>query len=176
VLDVEAPDVTTPDAASEGAAEPTSSATDAAPRPRAGRTNRELSMTSHSSERDGTFSLPDWSRGTPGVTREVLEARRVTLRPLPGRRSNPDEGGQVDDEEVACRQVVELVTDYLEGDLPEALRAAVERHLAECPHCVDDVEQMRTTAASLRGVSVESISPAARDQLIAAFRNLLPRR
>jgi anti-sigma factor RsiW len=82
----------------------------------------------------------------------------------------------VDDEEVACRQVVELVTGYLEGDLPEGLRTAVERHLAECPHCVDYLEQMRTTAAALRGLSVESISPSARGELITAFRNLLPER
>jgi anti-sigma factor RsiW len=81
----------------------------------------------------------------------------------------------VNDEEEACRQVVELVTDYLEGDLPEALRAAVERHLAECPPCVAYVEQMRTTALSLRDISVKSISPAAREELLAAFRSLLPR-
>ena len=82
----------------------------------------------------------------------------------------------MDDEEVTCRQVVELVTDYLEGDLPEPLRAAVARHLAECPHCVAYVEQMRTTAASLREISLESISPATREELVAAFRSLLPRR
>jgi anti-sigma factor RsiW len=78
--------------------------------------------------------------------------------------------------EVACRQVVELVTEYLEGALPEQLRSAVQRHLEECPHCVAYVEQMRTTAASLRDVPVESISPAAREELVAAFRTLLPRR
>ena len=80
----------------------------------------------------------------------------------------------MDDEEVACRQVVELVTDYLEGDLPEPLRAAVERHLSECPHCIDYVEQMRATAASLPQVPIETISPAARDELVAAFRSLIP--
>ncbi|HYJ76070.1 MAG TPA: zf-HC2 domain-containing protein [Kineosporiaceae bacterium] len=82
----------------------------------------------------------------------------------------------MNDEEVACRQVVELVTDYLEGDLPEPLRSAVERHLATCPPCVAYVEQMRTTAASLREVSVETISPGARAELVTAFRSLLPRR
>jgi anti-sigma factor RsiW len=85
-------------------------------------------------------------------------------------------GGRVDDEEVVCRQVVELVTDYLEGDLPEPLREAVERHLAVCPPCVTYVEQMRATAASLRDVPVESISPTSRAELVAAFRGLLPPR
>jgi anti-sigma factor RsiW len=80
-----------------------------------------------------------------------------------------------DDEEVACRQVVELVTDYFEGDLPDPLRAAVERHLALCPPCVRYVEQMRSTAASLHEIYVESITPAARADLLAAFRGLVPR-
>ena len=54
---------------------------------------------------------------------------------------------------IVCRQVVELVTDYLEGALPGELRDAVERHLAVCPPCVVYVEQMRTTAAALAGRS-----------------------
>jgi anti-sigma factor RsiW len=82
----------------------------------------------------------------------------------------------VDTDEVACRQVVELVTDYLEGDLPEPTRAAVERHLALCPPCVRYVKQMRSTAESLHEISVENISPAARDELLGAFRSLLPGR
>lgn len=79
------------------------------------------------------------------------------------------------DEEVACRQVVELVTDYLEGDLPDPVRAAVERHLATCPPCVEYVEQMRSTVVSLREIPVETISPDVREELVAAFRTLLPK-
>jgi anti-sigma factor RsiW len=76
---------------------------------------------------------------------------------------------------VVCRQVVELVTDYLEGALPSDLRAAVERHLELCPPCVVYVEQMRTTAAALREVPVESIEPSTRAELVSAFRELIPR-
>jgi anti-sigma factor RsiW len=76
---------------------------------------------------------------------------------------------------VVCRQVVELVTDYLEGALPRHLRDSVERHLRACPPCVLYVEQMRTTAAALREVPVESIDPSTRAQLVSAFRDLIPR-
>jgi anti-sigma factor RsiW len=76
---------------------------------------------------------------------------------------------------VACRQVVELVTDYLDGALPRELHAAVERHLELCPPCLTYIEQMRATAASLREIPVESIHPAARAELVAAFRELIPR-
>ncbi len=51
---------------------------------------------------------------------------------------------------VMCRQVVELVTDYLEGALPPELNEAVERHLALCPPCVEYIEQIRLTAATPR--------------------------
>ena len=76
---------------------------------------------------------------------------------------------------VVCRQVVELVTDYLEGALPSDLQAAVERHLQLCPPCVTYIEQMRATAVSLREVPVESIHPRARAELVTAFRELVPR-
>jgi anti-sigma factor RsiW len=76
---------------------------------------------------------------------------------------------------VMCRQVVELVTDYLEGALPSELGEAVERHLAVCPPCVEYIEQIKLTAASLGGVPEESIAPERRAELVAAFRGLIPR-
>ena len=45
--------------------------------------------------------------------------------------------------QVVCQQLVEMVTDYLEGDLDPADRAAVEEHLAQCGHCTGYVEQVR---------------------------------
>jgi anti-sigma factor RsiW len=72
---------------------------------------------------------------------------------------------------MTCRELVEVVTDYLEGDLPSTERARFEAHLAQCPHCVDYVEQMRLTVAALGHLSEESLSPAARTGLLAAFRD-----
>jgi anti-sigma factor RsiW len=77
------------------------------------------------------------------------------------------------DEMLACRQVVELVTDYLEGDLPDAVRTDVERHLQSCAPCVTYVEQMRLTAGSLRHAPVEAITPEVRAELVSAFRTML---
>ena len=42
-----------------------------------------------------------------------------------------------------CREVVELLTDYLEDALPAAERARVAEHLATCPDCTAYVEQLR---------------------------------
>jgi len=77
--------------------------------------------------------------------------------------------------DIACREVVELVTDYLEGVLPAPRREAVEEHLRECPACVEYVEQMRATIAAIGQVRTESLSPATRDGLVSAFRDLIGR-
>lgn len=46
---------------------------------------------------------------------------------------------------IVCQQWVELVTDYLEGALPAAMRDAADRHLAACEHCREYLAQMRRT-------------------------------
>jgi anti-sigma factor RsiW len=76
---------------------------------------------------------------------------------------------QADD--LACVEAVELVTDYLEGALPASEARRLERHLETCPGCTEYVEQMRTLAGGA-GLTPESIPPAMRDDLIAAFRKL----
>lgn len=71
--------------------------------------------------------------------------------------------------DIACRELVELVTDYLEGQLDEGLAAAVAHHLTLCPGCDRYLDQMRETIASLGRVPVESLSAAARAELVVAF-------
>jgi hypothetical protein len=51
---------------------------------------------------------------------------------------------------VSCQELVELVTEYFEGTLTEAQRAAFDEHLSLCPGCLTYVEQMRTTIAIAR--------------------------
>ena len=73
-----------------------------------------------------------------------------------------------------CRMLVELVTDWLEGELPQPTRSELELHVATCAGCIAYVEQMRTTQAALaRLESVETIEPpepGVRDELLAVFR------
>lgn len=77
-------------------------------------------------------------------------------------------GDQVD---IACRELVEIVTDYLEGALDSAMTAAVERHLAICPHCDRYIEQMRETISAVGHVPVDTLDEQAKADLVAAFRN-----
>ena len=72
----------------------------------------------------------------------------------------------------ACVEVVELVTDYLEGVLPEAEARRLERHLDTCPGCTEYLQQLRAIAGSLRGLTDESFPTELRDGLIADVRSL----
>ena len=67
-------------------------------------------------------------------------------------------GGGGDPRGLTCIELVELVTDYLEGSLSEDERARVERHLAGCDGCTDYIEQMRMTIAVVGQIGVEDLS------------------
>jgi anti-sigma factor RsiW len=73
-------------------------------------------------------------------------------------------------DEMTCRELVEVLTDYLEGALASEDRQRLEEHLDACPYCAEYVEQMRLTIDSLGGISEESIAPEKREELLAAFR------
>lgn len=71
---------------------------------------------------------------------------------------------------MTCKQLVELVTDYLEGALPPDERARLEAHLAECVGCEIYVRQMRATIAALGALNEQDISPQAQAKLARVFR------
>jgi anti-sigma factor RsiW len=72
--------------------------------------------------------------------------------------------------DIVCQQAVELVTDYLEGALPQAARRRFERHLAGCPHCTEYLAQMRATIELAGRISPDDLSPQMRDEFIALYR------
>jgi anti-sigma factor RsiW len=74
-------------------------------------------------------------------------------------------------ETITCREFVELATDFLEGRLPEPDRERFEDHLALCPGCQAYMEQMRATLRALGRIPEESLSSAAREELLHAFRD-----
>jgi anti-sigma factor RsiW len=72
--------------------------------------------------------------------------------------------------ELTCREMVELVTDYLEDRLDPTERERFEAHLTLCEGCQAYVDQMRQTIAALGRLAEEDLSPAAREDLLTAFR------
>jgi anti-sigma factor RsiW len=73
-------------------------------------------------------------------------------------------------EQMSCRELVEVVTDYIEGTMSATDRARFEAHLEICPYCVTYLEQMRETIETLGELSEESLTPKTRDELLTAFR------
>jgi anti-sigma factor RsiW len=74
-------------------------------------------------------------------------------------------------EDLTCREVVELMTAYLEGDLPATEAARVEAHVADCDGCETVVAEMRDTIRLTGMLTEDAITPAQRDTLLAAFRD-----
>ncbi|MGH2906581.1 MAG: zf-HC2 domain-containing protein [Solirubrobacterales bacterium] len=73
-------------------------------------------------------------------------------------------------EDITCKELVELVTMYLEGALAADDRRMFEEHLGICGACVTYVEQIRQTIIVAGRVTEDTIDPAARDELMNVFR------
>lgn len=72
---------------------------------------------------------------------------------------------------LTCKELVELVTDYLEGTLPADVRARMDRHLAGCDGCTNYLEQMRQTIRLTGQIQEENLTPAQREDLLRLFRD-----
>jgi anti-sigma factor RsiW len=70
-----------------------------------------------------------------------------------------------------CHEVVELMTDYLEGALPASDRARFEQHLAGCDGCQAYLAQLRRTARVLGKLSEVPVPERVELELLAAFRD-----
>ena len=74
-------------------------------------------------------------------------------------------------EGLTCKEVVEIVTDYLEGALSPEDRARFDEHLAICDGCTYYVEQMRETIRLSGMVTEEQIPEPQLERLRQAFRD-----
>jgi hypothetical protein len=81
----------------------------------------------------------------------------------------PDRSDPPDD--LACRELVYLVTDYLDGVLPSDWRAGVERHLGECDGCTSYLQQIRVTIDALQQLGTEDRPPTAAQAADAEIRD-----
>lgn len=72
--------------------------------------------------------------------------------------------------EMVCRELADVITDYLEGTLPAEDVARFEAHLTECPFCTDYLAQMRETVDRLGALPADRLSEDARTGVLDAFR------
>lgn len=73
-----------------------------------------------------------------------------------------------------CREVVALITEYLEDQMTLEERERFERHLVICTGCETYLDQVRLAMTAARSVAADEVIPEAqREDLIQAFRDLL---
>lgn len=73
-------------------------------------------------------------------------------------------------EELTCRELVELVTDYFDGALPASDRVRFEAHLDDCEGCRVHLDQMRTTIGLVQATN-ELEGRREVTELLQAFRD-----
>ncbi|MGZ5310700.1 MAG: anti-sigma factor family protein [Solirubrobacterales bacterium] len=79
-------------------------------------------------------------------------------------------------DDITCKELVELVSAYLEGTLDQPDRRRFEAHLEVCDACRTYVEQIRQTVAAAGRLGEDSLDPPVRDALLGTFRDWKRRR
>ncbi len=74
--------------------------------------------------------------------------------------------------EVACQEFVELVTDHLEGTLPQEVEQAIAAHLELCEPCRIYLDQISSTTTALRTLPTPTLPEPARERLLEVFTTL----
>ena len=72
---------------------------------------------------------------------------------------------------LTCAELVELVTDYLEGALDPETADRFMAHVRECPGCETYLDQFRATISLVGRIEPDSVDPATLDLLMDAFRD-----
>jgi len=72
-------------------------------------------------------------------------------------------------DDVRCREVVEVLTDYLDGALPSDQREALEQHLLACAGCAAHLEQLRTTVNLTGTLTEDDVPPEIMQRLLTTF-------
>ena len=72
--------------------------------------------------------------------------------------------------ELVCQEMVELITDYLEGTLSRTQRRRFEAHLAGCEHCTEYLGQMRATIRLTGRLRAEDLTPEMQEEFAALYR------
>lgn len=77
----------------------------------------------------------------------------------------------IDEHALTCKELVELVSDYLEGSLASEDKERFDQHLTSCDGCIAYLEQMRMTVQSLGSLREDDLTAEAKENLLRQFRD-----
>jgi len=73
-------------------------------------------------------------------------------------------------QEITCRELVEFLNEYVDGEMEEERRALFDRHLAICEDCRGYLDgYRRSMALSVEALRDEPVLPAPPDDLVRAI-------
>ena len=75
------------------------------------------------------------------------------------------------DHDMTCKELVELVTEYLEGTLPAEVRTRMDQHLSGCDGCTHYLEQVRQSIRLTGQLREENLTAGQREDLLRLFRD-----
>ena len=76
--------------------------------------------------------------------------------------------------DIECRQIAELLGDYLDGTLPKATRELLEWHIEGCPPCVAFVNTYRGTITAARKLADVPIPTELKQRLLNVLKTRRP--
>lgn len=74
---------------------------------------------------------------------------------------------------MTCREVLDFLSDYVDGDLSESVHQTFEGHMGRCPNCQTLLDQIRTTIVLARQTGQEPDLPPLPEDLVAAIMKTL---
>jgi anti-sigma factor RsiW len=75
----------------------------------------------------------------------------------------------IDTEAFSCQELVELVTDYLEGALSPGDLRRFEVHISGCDGCTEYLRQLRETIRIVGTITPDDLTSEAESELLAVF-------
>jgi anti-sigma factor RsiW len=69
--------------------------------------------------------------------------------------------------DIGCAECIDLLSDYVDGILPEKQAKALEWHIESCPPCVAFVNTYKGTVDAAKRLRETSLPSELRDRLIA---------
>lgn len=72
-----------------------------------------------------------------------------------------------------CKQITDLLYDYLNNKLSQQVKRDFERHLKICPDCISFLNTYKRTVAVTRSVDAAVLPPSVRHNVLAFLRQRL---
>jgi anti-sigma factor RsiW len=69
---------------------------------------------------------------------------------------------------LTCQEVIDYLSAYVAGELPSAEQAAMDKHIAVCPACVNFLKSFRTTVTVTRSPKLFPVAESIPEGLVKA--------